>query len=132
MFGSFAASIGYLVWSGLAVAGGFVWNLIRPGLRFIAAVLVVAAVIALTMDVTRWQTGAGGPTFQSLEYQIRAVAPATLDGFGKEVSRALHPLVWDPLIMSALALPAWLVLMLLALLFGYLTRERRSVNIFIN
>ena len=132
MIRSVVASFGFLAWRGLVAASFFVWTLVRPGLRFISAVLVVAAVIALTMDVTRWQTGAGGPMFQSLENQIRAAAPATLEAIGKAISDVLHPLIWDPLLTTVLALPAWLFLLAVAAMLGYVTRERRYVNIFIN
>jgi hypothetical protein len=125
-------SLGLAVWRVLAAAGGVIWTLVRPGLRFISAVLLVAAIIALTMDVTRWQTEPDGPLFQSLAAQIRASAPATLDGIGKSISNATHPLLWDPLLTGLLNLPAWLILMLLSVLLAYAARERRQIEIFTN
>ena len=116
----------------LAAIGRLVWSMIRPGLRFICAVLLVAATVALTIDVTRWQTNVDGPTFKSLAAHIRSAAPATLDNVGNAVSQALHPLVWDPLLTTILALPAWIFLVLLAVAMGYATQERRQINIFVN
>lgn len=132
MLRSYFALIGFWLWRGSAKLGLMVWTLVRPSLRFISAVLVVAALIALTIDVTRWQTGEEGPLFLSLEQQISAAAPATLNGIGDAVSSALHPLFWDPLLTSVLRLPGWISLIVLALLLAYGARERRQVNIFIN
>lgn len=124
--------LGRLLYSILAAIGRTVWTLVGPGLRFLSAVFLVAAVIALTMDVTRWQTGAVGPQFETLAAQIRAAAPATLDGIGDAVSAGLHPLLWDPVLITCLAAPAWIVLLAISLLLGYAARERRQVRIFIN
>ena len=132
MIRSYLAILGFWLWRGIAAVGLMLWTLVRPGLRFISAALVVAAVIALTIDVTRWQTGADGPLFLSLDQQIRAAAPATLDGIGQALSTGLHPLLWDPLLTSLLDLPAWISLIVLGLLLGYGARERRRIDIFIN
>jgi len=121
-----------MVVRGLAAVSRLIWAMIRPGLRFISAVLLVAATIALTIDVTRWQTADTGPIFKSLAAHIRSAAPATLDNIGLAVSNALHPILWDPTLTTLLALPAWMFLMLLAIAIGYATLERRQVNIFIN
>ncbi len=129
---SYLAIVGFWLWRAIAAIGWMLWTLVRPGLRFISAALVVVAVIALTIDVTRWQTGADGPLFLSLEQQIRSAAPATLDGIGQAVSNGLHPLLWDPLLTSLLNLPAWISLIVLGFLLGYGARERRRIDIFIN
>jgi len=132
MLRNYVTSLSYMAWRGLAAVGRVVWTLVRPSLRFISAVLIVTAIVALTIDVTHWQTGNDGATFQSLEGHIRAAAPATLDGIGKAISDTLHPIVWDPVLLALLSLPAWLLLFVLGLLIGYAARERRQVNIFVN
>ena len=132
MFRSYLAVIGFWLWRCVVNLGLMVWTFVRPSLRFVSAALVVAAMIALTIDVTRWQTGVDGPLFLSLEQQIRAAAPATLDGIGAALSAGLHPVLWDPVLTSVLGLPAWISLIVLALLLAYGARERRQVNIFIN
>jgi hypothetical protein len=127
-----ATTLGLWAWRFLSMIGQVLWALVRPSLRFISAAALVAAVIALTADVTRWQTGAGGPTFLSLDQQIRAAAPATLDAIGQTLSRGVHPMAWDPVLTTLLALPTWLTFFALSLLLGYCARERRQVDIFIN
>ncbi|MCB1742939.1 MAG: hypothetical protein KDK91_21365 [Gammaproteobacteria bacterium] len=125
-------SLGYFAWHVLAAVGRLLWALIWPGLRFLSGVFLIAAIIALTMDVTRWQVAPSGPLFQSLAEEIRASAPATLDALGKAVGDMLHPLVWDPLFTSFLSLPAWMVLAGFSFALAYATRERRKIDIFIN
>jgi len=132
MIRSYLAILGFWLWRGIAAAGLMLWALVRPALRFISAALLVTAVIALAIDVTRWQTGADGTLFLGLDQHIRAAAPATLDGFGAALSAGLHPLVWDPLLTSLLSLPGWLSLFVLGLLLSYSARERRQIDIFIN
>ena len=132
MIRSLLISLAFMIARALAAVGRLIWAMIRPGLRFISAVLLVAATVALTIDVTRWQTANDGPMFKSLAAHIRTAAPATLDNVGLAVSNALHPLVWDPVLTTILAVPAWMLLLLLAIAIGYATRERRQVNIFIN
>ncbi len=132
MVRSYLAVMGFWLWRGVANIGMMVWTLVRPSLRFVSAALLIAALIALTIDVTRWQTGVDGPLFLSLEHQLPAAAPATLDGIGQALSAGVHPVLWDPILTSLLGLPAWISLIALALLLAYSARERRQVNIFIN
>lgn len=125
-------TLGVWAWRILASIGQILWTLVRPSLRFISAAAMVAAIIALTADVTRWQTGGSGPTFLGLDQQIRAAAPSTLYAIGQALSRSVHPMAWDPVLTSFLALPTWLTFFALSLLLGYWARERRQVDIFIN
>ena len=132
MIRSYLAILGFWLWRGIVAVGSMLWALVRPGLRFISAALLLTAVIALVVDATRWQTGAGGPLFLSLDQHIRSAAPATLDGIGSALSAALHPILWDPVLTSVLSLPGWLSLFVLGLLISYSARERRQVDIFTN
>lgn len=125
-------AVGRLIWGAIAWAGRVMWAFVRPGLKVASVVLVLAAVVALTSDVTRWQTGERGPMFQSLEATIRATAPSTLETVGALVSERVHPLAWDPVLLGLMRLPAWMVLVGLALGFGIAARERRGVDIFVN
>lgn len=105
----------------------------RPALRFLGSLCLMAATIALTADLTRWQAGQTRAwVFESLMGHIKDLAPATLKGFGETISGALHPWVWDPVMTGLIGQPAWLLFLLLGLWLVYAGRERRGINIFVN
>ncbi len=132
MIRRWSSNLAFALWSAVTSVLKAVWSMLRPGIRFLGSLMLVAAVIALTSDVTRWQTAGKGPVFASLEAQISKAAPATLEGIGKTIAANFHPLAWDPLLLTFLALPAWLALLILALALNYGARERRQPDIFIN
>ena len=106
---------------------------LRPALRFLGALLLLAATIALASDVTRWQSGvAPSWTFESLSGHINDLAPATLKSIGSAVAESLHPWVWDPVLTTILACPAWLLFFVFGSALLYVSRERRRINIFVN
>ncbi len=109
-----------------------IWLVFRPAVRFISAVLILAAVIAATADFTRWQVGDTTPSFHSLAHHIQAVAPATFKGLAQSISQALHPVVWDYGVYLVLSLPAWLLFGVIGLAIALAGREPRRVNVFIN
>jgi hypothetical protein len=101
-------------------------------LRFIGALFLLAAAIALTADVTRVsQGGAPRPIFASIAKHWGDFAPQSLAGTQAQVRRA-HPILWDPLISSIINLPAWLSLGGMGVLALYLGRRRRRLEIFQN
>jgi hypothetical protein len=112
--------------------GGIVLGVLRPALRFLGAVLMLATVIALAADLTSWQTTGNWWHFDSLGYHIATLAPQTLKNVGSSIGRATHPWVWDPLLTSLIAQPAWIIFFLLGVLLIYAGRERKQINIFIN
>ncbi len=124
--------LGWLVWGLIKKILRAIWALIRPGLKVVGVVALLGAIVALTSDFTRWQTGGDGPLFQSLAAIMTAIAPATFEGLGKLVALKLHPLVWDPILVGLFHLPAWVVLFVIALLTAMAARERRQVDIFVN
>ena len=105
--------------------------MIRPGLKVLSFVLLLAAIIALTSDVTRWQTGAEGPLFQSLTAIITQTAPASFEAIGKTVAQGVHPFAWDPVLVTLLNLTAWVTLRAAAIGLALASRERTSVKIFV-
>jgi hypothetical protein len=60
------------------------------------------------------------------------LAPVTLTLARNSVQRNTHPLVWDPVLVTVLQLPAWGLFGLVGVLFAYAGRRRREVNIFAN
>ena len=102
-------------------------------LRFIGSLFLLAAVIALTADFTRAEAGSTIlPPFASLLKHWSDLAPQSLAAAQKAVQTTAHPLLWDPVIRSLLALPAWLSLGTLGLIIAWLGRPRHRVDIFVN
>ena len=100
-------------------------------LRFIGALFLLGAVIALTSDVSRTARPASAPMFTSLLKHWSDFTPQTLKAAQTSVQK-VHPLLWDPMIRSVLAIPAWISLLLLAVLSFWAGRRRRRVEIFTN
>ena len=102
-------------------------------LRFIGGLFLLVAVIALTTDYTRAEAGAMlVPPFASLLNHWSDLAPQSLDAAKRAVESRAHPLLWDPVIRSVLALPAWASLGAIGLIFAWLGRPRRRIDIFAN
>ncbi len=100
-------------------------------LRFIGSLFLLAAVIALTADLSRARQPQT-PAFLSLYQHWSDYAPQTLKTVQQAVETSVHPLLWDPILSGILAVPAWMTFGALALLCLYLGRPRRRVDIFIN
>ena len=115
-----------------AVALGVVGAIARPALRFVGALMLLAATIALTSDLTNWQTSGVGWTFDSLTHHIATLAPTTLKNIAAGIGNATHPWLWDPVLTSLLAQPAWIIFLIAGSLLLYTGRERHKINIFVN
>lgn len=126
------SAIASMIWRIVSGIGWLIWAILRPAFRFISAIMLLAAVMLLTSDVTRWQVGADGPTFFSLADHIKTLAPATYEGVAKTVAIGIHPLVWDPLLLSILAIPAWIFFAAFSALTAFAAREPKRINVFIN
>ena len=98
----------------------------------ILTILSFTAVMLLTSDVTRWQVGADGPTFFSLADHVKTLAPATYEGVAKAVASGIHPFAWDPMLLSILAIPAWIFFAVFSALTAFAAREPKRINVFIN
>jgi hypothetical protein len=99
--------------------------------RFLAAVFLLAATIALVIDATPALYGAAPFTATSLATQWHELAPSAFDAARQAVT-GLSPWLWQSIIAPVLGLPTFLTFGALALLSGYAGRRRRSVRIFVN
>jgi hypothetical protein len=100
--------------------------------RFLAAVFLLVAVIALVTDLSA-PISAGQPfSATTLETQWREMAPATLQSTRAAVAAAAPPWIWNAVIWPVLSVPTFLLFGLLALWCGYAGRRRQKVNIFVN
>ncbi len=101
-------------------------------LRIFARVLMVVALLALVSDGTRTIATDGGIVVTSFIEHWADLAPASLDAVKRTLSLKVHPALWDSVIARLLALPAWLVLGVVAVIIGYSARKRRRLNVYAN
>jgi hypothetical protein len=97
--------------------------MIRLVIRLIGLVLLAAGFAALVIDGTRSIAGSRllmTPFAQTLQWIMPARFPA-LRGL---VERDLHPLLWDPVLVSIMKLPTSLVLGAIGLVLLLLARKR--------
>ena len=132
MFKRLIFAIARLVWRIVRGVLWLVWAIMRPSLRFISAVLLIATVMTLTADVTRWQIGADGPLFLSLAHHLETAAPSTYVAVAGAITQSLHPAVWNYGILPLLSVPAWLLFAVLAGGIAYASREPKRINVFVN
>lgn len=100
--------------------------------RFLAAVFLLVAVIALVTDISA-PISAGRPfSATTVEAQWRELAPATLKSTKIAVEQAAAPWLWNFVIWPVLSVPTFLLFGLLSLWCGYAGRRRHKVNIYVN
>jgi len=104
----------------------------KVGLRILARILLLLALVALVSDGTRSIANDSGIVVTSALQYWTEIAPTMLDNLKRTLSLKLHPVVWDGMLAPLLRLPAWLVLGVLALVLHYLARKRSETNIYAN
>lgn len=101
-------------------------------LRFLAGLLLIAALIALVSDVTRPLTGAGPFVPTSLGRLWAESAPKSLAAAKSAVSNGVSPAVWSMLAATLLRMPTFLLLGLVGAVLGWFGRRRNRVDIYVN
>jgi hypothetical protein len=104
----------------------------RVMLRIFARILLLVALIALVSDGTRTLANDSGIVVTSALAYWTELAPNMLETVKRTLSRKIHPLFWDAVLVPLQSLPAWLVLGGSAALILYFARNRRVTNIFAN
>ncbi len=104
----------------------------RMMLRFLSALFALIAVIAVIADWSRPDLPGSPLGATTLFDYLSNFTPSMMAATEASVSRTVSPLLWDPVITSALHLPAWLSFALLAAATGYAGRPRRDIRIFVN
>lgn len=99
--------------------------------RFLAAVFLLVATIALVVDATPALYGGGPFEATPLSTQWQELAPNSFEATRTSVS-GLSPAVWDGVIARILGVPTFVIFGALALLSGYAGRRRKTVRIFVN
>src|SRR5204862_7477119 len=91
--------------------------------RFLAAVLLLVAVVAAVYDGTRSITANKLVTTSLIEHWT-TLAPTLLTSTKSAVQRSTHPLVWHMGLRRLFAPPAWAVLAVLGVTLAYAGRRR--------
>jgi hypothetical protein len=99
--------------------------------RFLAAVFLLVATVALVVDATPAVYGAGDFTPTALSAHWKELGPSSFVIARRAVSEAA-PWAWKSVIGPFLEVPTFVTFGVLALLSGYAGRRKRSVRIFVN
>jgi hypothetical protein len=100
--------------------------------RFLSALFLLAAVIALVADLTPMLAGAGPFVATPMSAHWSDLAPSSLAAAKAAVTSSTSPWVWDTLISGVIDRPTFVIFGVLALLAGYSGRRRHQVNIYVN
>ncbi len=114
-----------------ALVTGLIGAETRPRLvlRFLAALCALIAAIALASDITV-HGGVFGAT--PLMGHLGQFAPSLLDSIKASVMRAFGGALWDPVVVTILSIPTFLLFGLIAMACGYAGRPRRAISVFVN
>jgi len=102
-------------------------------LRVLGVWSLLVAMVALTIDATKslasgeqqWVTTPLGEHWFTLHASSLNTAQAAIE-------RYVYPFLWDPLILSLLQLPTWIVFGVLGLLLYRIGRRRRRIDVYDN
>ena len=101
-------------------------------LRILGGWAILAAVVALVNDLTRsYQTGAKF-AFASLGKDWFLISPGSYDVLKIGIERHVAPMMWDPVLLTLLRVPAFAVFGVLGLLLCLAGLRRRRLNIYAN
>ncbi|MBX9863570.1 MAG: hypothetical protein K2Y42_12555 [Hyphomicrobium sp.] len=99
--------------------------------RFLSAVFLLVATVALVVDATPASYGVGSFHATSLAGHWKELSPSSFEVARRAVVEA-SPWLWGNLIGPLLEVPTFVAFGALALLSGYAGRRRRTVRIFVN
>ncbi len=99
--------------------------------RFLSALFLLVATVALVVDATPAIYGAGAFKGTSLAAHWLDLGPSSFAAAKKAISGAA-PWLWASLAEPLLEVPTYITFGILALLSGYAGRRRRNVTIFVN
>jgi hypothetical protein len=100
--------------------------------RFLSALFLLVAVIALVADLTPVLLGGAPFVATSMSGHWADLAPSSLAAAKAAVNGAAPPWVWNTLIAGVIDRPTFAIFGLLALATGYHGRRRHQVNIYVN
>jgi UPF0716 family protein affecting phage T7 exclusion len=101
-------------------------------LRQIGIWLMLLAVVALVYDGTRMLADDGRVVFTSLGEHWSSIHLPSLNMAQAAVQRHVAPWLWDPVIVTILLLPAWIIAAALGGFFYFLGYRRKKLDVFTN
>ncbi len=101
-------------------------------LRFLSALFLLVAVVALVADATPPLAGARPFVATSFAEHWTDLAPSSIAAARAATVSTTAPWVWDTLIVGVISQPTFVLFGLLALAAGYAGRRRSHINIFVN
>lgn len=110
----------------------FVIDGVMVVLRFLSALFLLVALLALVADATPALSGAGAFELTSLIDHWDHLSPGSLNAAETSIGEAAPPWLWSSVIAPLLSVPTCVSFGALALALGYLGRRRKTVNIFVN
>ena len=100
--------------------------------RLIGSWFFIAAMIAIVYDGTKTMGNPDHWVITSFADHWRTLHLGSFESLQQSVVTSLHPLVWDPILLSLMGMPGWLFTGLIGLLLYYLGRKRSRMNIYTN
>ena len=104
----------------------------RIMLQFLAALFAMLAFFTFASDFSAAHASKSGFQSLSLLERMTSFAPTATASFQAAITRTLGAQIWDPVLVTILGLPAYVVFAAFAGFCGYAGRPRREVHIFIN
>lgn len=102
-------------------------------LRILGVWLLLVAMVALMIDGTKsLASGEGQWIVTPLGEHWFNLHASSLNMAQAAIERYVHPLLWDPGIISLLQVPTWILFSVLGLIFYWLGRRRRQLDVYEN
>ena len=100
-------------------------------LRFLGNISFLAAIVALIYDGTK-SLGEGALSMTPLGQHWFNLSPGTLTLAQSAIEKHVSSTLWDPVIITTLLAPAWVVFGVLGLILHIVGRKRVRMNVFAN
>lgn len=101
-------------------------------LRFLAALFLLIATLALVTDVTPWLQGSGPFTAAACLDHWDMISPASREAAERAFAESSTPWLWTWILSPVLSLPTFVLFGVLGVLSGYAGRHRHRINIYQN
>lgn len=100
-------------------------------LRFLGNISFLAAIVALVYDGTK-SLGEGALSMTPLGQHWFNLSPGTLSLAQSAIEKHVSPALWDPVVVTILLAPAWVVFGVTGLILHIIGRKRTRLNVFVN